>query len=156
MGIERVVPTIRTRVPLLVVRLGLLVALLWVGLSFVFEIDRTLERYRSGHWFYRGSPRWRFGSPPVEELSRFLGKASSVIPPGRRILFSSLTDSNAADFFRYMWAAYFLPRHDLLRPPEDPALDVGEYWIAYHTTIDDPRLELILEDPSGKVYRIRR
>ncbi len=132
--------------------------LLLSQLAFLGEFRGVLTLYRSGRFSYHQSDAWRLGTAPVDNLSRFLGEADRLIPAGSRVIFSSRASPGDQAGHRFAWAAYLLPRHRLIaaRPSPDP---VADYWIAYRTAVadagEDTRLEVLLADPDGNVYRIR-
>ena len=62
---------------------------------------------------------WRFGSPPVEELRRCALEASRMIPAGAKVALGDPQD----DFFRWRWAAYYLPGNDVVGARQPEAVD---------------------------------
>ncbi len=135
--------------------------LLLSQLAFLREFHDVLTLHRSGRFTYHQSDVWRLGTAPVDSLSRFLGEADRLIPAGSRVIFSSRAspDDQAGD--RFAWAAYLLPRHRLIAR-QSPAPE-ADYWIAYRTSAGGaeegaghPRLEVLLDEPDGRVYRVEK
>jgi hypothetical protein len=102
---------------------------------------------------------WQLGTPPVERLDRCLDLVRRHVPPDRLVVFASSADAGPdGEFFRWRWAAYLLPRHDLapLRSPM-PAetARLAEYVLAYERTLAIPRLEIVEERPGCRLYRVK-
>ena len=129
--------------------------LLLSQLAFLREFRDVLTLYRSGRFTYHQADAWRPGTPPVASLSRFLAAAEPLIPAGSRVIFSSRDSPGDQAGHRFAWAAYLLPRHRLLADQRSPD---AEYWVAYRASPRDgdlARLELLLDEPDGRVYRVR-
>ncbi len=131
--------------------------LLLSQLAFLREFHDVLTLYRSGRFTYHQPDAWRLGTPPVANLSRFLAEAEPLIPAGSRVVFSSRESPGDQAGHRFAWAAYLLPRHRLITSGQSSSPE-AEYWIAYRTSPRDqdlPRLEVLLDEPDGKVYQVR-
>lgn len=100
--------------------------------------------------------RWRHGTPPVERLDRCLAGVRERVPPGRVVVFVSPRGPHNAEFFRWRWAAYLLPEHEVapLRGPDTGTL--AEYLVAYQRDFHHPRLELMAQLPECRLYRVRK
>ena len=132
--------------------------LLLSQLAFLREFRDVLTLYRSGRFTYHQADAWRHGTPPVAHLARFLGEAERLIPAGRRVIFSSRDSPGDQAGHRLAWATYLLPDHRLATDRRSPEPE-ADYWIAYRTSPRDevlPRLELLLDEPDGRVYRVKR
>jgi len=102
---------------------------------------------------------WQLGTPPVERLDRCLDLVRRHVPTDRLVVFASSPDAGPeSEFYRWRWAAYLLPRHDLalLQSPM-PAETVrrAEYLLADERTLEIPRLEVLEERPGCRLYRVK-
>ncbi len=132
-------------------------ALLWAGYAALRELNAAVTGYDLRGQRPAGPLQWRFGMPAVEELTRFSAAARPLLPAGSRVAFASVrtTSGRAGDdaFFRYRWAAYFLPEVDLV-DAGSPAAAAAGYALAFRTRLPAPRFEEIAALPGGWVYRV--
>ena len=131
--------------------------LLLSQLAFLREFRDVQTLYRSGRFTYHQADAWRLGTPPVANLARFLDEAERLIPVGSRVIFSSRDSPDDQAGHRLAWAAYLLPGHRLVAGRQS-SVPEADYWIAYRTSPregDLPRLEVLLDEPDGRVYRIK-
>jgi len=132
--------------------LGLLVA--WAGAGFLYEVNGAVASYDQRE---RPARRWawRFGSPEPTRLALNLRQARRAIPLGSAVAFASPDLPRGAKFQRWRWEAYLLADYDVLSMEDPAALPAAKYAIAYRTTIEDPRFELIGKLPDGWLYRAK-
>ena len=133
----------------------LVAILLWLALSLLLETRRSLRPYLvrgPGSFPYQAAARWRLGSPPSEELRRFLTAAGQRIPQGSTVAFVADSPRGSRESYRWMWASYYLPRHEIV--PGSSSAD-SEWWIVYKTEIERPDLERVWVDANGSVLRER-
>jgi len=132
--------------------LGLLVA--WAGAGFLYEVNGAVASYDQ-----REQPArrwaWRFGSPEPTRLALNLRQARRAMPPGSAVAFASPDLPRGATFQRWRWAAYLLADYDVLSMDDPAALPAAKYAIAYRTTIEDSRFELVGKLPDGWLYRAK-
>lgn len=132
--------------------LGLLLA--WSATAFLAELQEAIEVY-DRRTVHRSDPvRWRFGTAPVDILERCMTEAGRLIPSGSVVIFTS-PGPEAADFYRWRWAAYFLPEDDLIRPSQPGAGALAQYLISHRVPIQHPRAELVKPLTACRLYRVR-
>jgi hypothetical protein len=102
----------------------------------------------------RGVWAWQLQNPQVENLARLLRAAERHLPAGSRVAFEPPAIDPER---RFLWAAYLLPRHDVVLPADLAGrVETVDYWLVQRARRDDPRLELVAELPGGALYRVRR
>jgi hypothetical protein len=132
--------------------LGLLLA--WSATAFLVELQEAIEIY-DRRTVYRSDPvRWRFGTAPVEVLEKCMTEAGEIIPPGSVVIFTS-PGPEASDFYRWRWAAYFLPEVDLIRPSYAGAGRIAQYLISHRVPIQHPRAELVKPLTGCRLYSVK-
>ena len=99
--------------------LGLLVA--WAGAGFLREVNGALAGWDAREEIAEPPWLWRPGLGAPAELERCLAAARREIPPGVVVAFSSPDDPPGAAFFRWRWAAYLMPAHDVVQAGEPAA-----------------------------------
>ena len=130
------------------------VAGLWLACGFGVEVYRTLEELE----VLRPPPVlspvvWRYSTPQAVRLRSFAKQVGERLPAGTRAAFASRRTTPDDEFFRFLWASYWLPGLSLV--PEDSAQThpVG-YWIAFGRPLDRPGLKLVFEERPGQLYRV--
>jgi hypothetical protein len=133
--------------------------LLWVGYAALRELNAAVAGYDLRDRRPAGPLQWRAGMPPVDDLARFAAGARPLLPAGSRVAFASArsTSGNAGDdaFFRYRWAAYFLPELDLVKAGS-AASGEATYALSFRTPLPAARFQPIAKLHGGWVYRVRR
>ena len=132
--------------------LGLAVA--WCGVWFLRETGEALDGYDFRQQARSGPQTWRTGTPELARLERCLAGVRERVPAGRRIAFASPEEQSRDDFFRWRWAAYDLPEHDLLFAQDPASLSAAEYLIDYGRGVHGSRLELLARLHGCRLYRI--
>jgi hypothetical protein len=90
---------------------ALIPLLLWAGGTFLFEAHGARHDLLAGRLHQPTSAYWRLGSRPPERLRRCLELVDPLLAPGAPV---RLWDP-ANDFFRWRWAAYFLPHREVVQ-----------------------------------------
>ena len=90
---------------------ALVLLLLWAGGTFLFEARGARHDLLAGRLHQPTSAYWRLGSRPPERLRRCLALVDPLLAPGEPI---RLWDPGN-DFFRWRWAAYFLPHREVMQ-----------------------------------------
>ena len=138
------------------VRIIPLLVVAWTGYGALKGIYQTL------YWEAQERPRgpaavaWRWNSPPAGRLRGFLERAAEHVPAGSTVVFSSAASAENPEFFRFLWASYWLPAHRVIPSFAAEAPTEAEYWISYRKPMDHPRLVEIYRDPAGTVARVER
>lgn len=128
--------------------------LAWSAFAFLSELQEALEVYdrRSIHRSY--PVRWRFGTPQVGILQQCLAEARALIPPGSVVVFTSPGPEEAA-FYRWRWAAYELPEHDVIRLETPRAGEIAQYLISHRVPIQHPRAEPVKALTGCRLFRVK-
>jgi hypothetical protein len=137
-------------------RLVLLGLLAWAVFACGLELHRS-------EWLLRHDPfpeeqpsTWRITSRPVRRMARFLSMTQAAVPIGSRVAVLNEPGPPRERFFRYLWVAYFLPGLETRLEEAPDASRPVDFWLAYGTRVDDPRLVPVLTTPDGALYRVRR
>jgi hypothetical protein len=134
-------------------------ALAWGVLALLRETGHALAEVDARERNREPVPYWHLGTPQVADLDRCLALVRQRVPPGKVVVFASPPDETAGDqteFFRWRWAAYLLPRHEVapLSGPDTGRL--AEYLITYQRDFENPRLEAMAELPGCRLYKVRK
>lgn len=100
-------------------------------------------------------PRWQLGAARVEHYAGFLRRLEPLLPPGSRVTVVSSYKHRKYDTFLAMWAAYLLPRQQVISSLR-PEAEQAEYWIAYRRPLQRPDLEPVVELRAGGLYKVVR
>lgn len=131
--------------------LGLL--LVWSAFMFLAHLQKALADYDRRSVFLSDPVQWRFGMPQINVLQRCFAEARPLIPPGSVVVFTS-PRAEMADFFRWRWAAYGLPEHDVIQPEMPRAAEMAEYLISHRVPIRLPRAKLMKKLTGCQLFRI--
>jgi len=142
------------RLPLPLKRWFLALAVAWTGVGLLYEVNERLTAYDQ-----RGSERtmpalWRFGTRPPARLASCLAEVARRVPVGSTLTIRSQPGPGEAEFFRWRWASYLLPLHDVL--PEDKAQGAAlrGFVVAVQRPIQEPGAVPIFERPGCILYRV--
>lgn len=134
-------------------------ALAWAGYAALREVDAAVTGYDLRGRRPAGPLQWRAGMPAVADLERFAAAARPLLPAGSVVAFATIrsprsTAGNAGDdaFFRYRWAAYFLPEVDLVDAGSTAAAR-AEYALAFRLQLPADRFRPLVRLRDGWVYR---
>lgn len=132
--------------------LGFLVV--WSAFMFLAHLQKALANYDQRRVFLSDPVQWRFGMPQIEILQRCFAEARPLIPPGSVVLFTS-PGPPEAEFFRWRWAAYGLPEHDVIQPETPRAPEMAEYLISHRVPIRLPRAQPMKKLTGCQLFRVR-
>lgn len=139
-------------------RLILVLFLAWSALAFLAELAETFAGFDRRQSERADPIRWRFGVRQVEVLEQCLAEARKEIPAGSVVAFASPASADtaaAAEFYRWRWAAYLLPEHDVLAVSDPRAGELARYLIAHRRPIDHPRAEKVRQLTGCVLYRVK-
>lgn len=131
--------------------LGLLLA--WSAFVFLAHLQRTLADFDRRRVFLSDPVQWRFGMPQTAILERCFAEARPLIPPGSVVVFTS-PRAEQADFYRWRWAAYAMPGHDVILPETGGAAEMAEYLISHRVPIRLPRAKLMKRLTGCQLFRV--
>lgn len=131
----------------------LLAGVLWCGFFVALESYRTVKLYINQPWSDQEPSRWRLGSPPVERLGSFLTVAGEEMPGDAFVILDSSTLPEGERPYLAMWAAYLLPRHQVLPPARELVPQAG-YWLVYGDGPEPPAGRPLLSTATGSLYRL--
>ena len=121
--------------------LGLFLA--WSAFAFLAELNEAFGGYYGRESYLSDPIRWRSGTLPVNILEGCLAEAREIVPKGSVVVFASPPGPGQAEFYRWRWAAYSMPEHDLIPLSDRRAGEIGQYLITHRLPIEHPRAELI-------------
>jgi hypothetical protein len=136
-------------------RLILVFFLAWSAFAFLVELQDTFAGWDRRESERSDPIRWRFGVRQVGILEQCLAEARREIPPGSVVAFASPQGPAAADFYRWRWAAYLLPGHDVLSISDPKAGEVAQYLIAHRQPIDHPSAKKVRQLTGCVLYRVK-
>ena len=84
---------------------------LWAAATFLFEAHGARHDWLAGALHQPTSFYWRLGSRPPQRLRRCLTSVDALLGAREPVL---LWDPGN-DFFRWRWAAYYLPHRDVVQ-----------------------------------------
>lgn len=129
-------------------KLLLAVLLLWNVFGLARATILTVESWRNRATFNLPPLYWRLGAPRPEELRHCAEFAGRFVPRGSRIV---VADAEA-DFFRWRWAAYLLPAHDVL---DTSSVESADFLLFVGKETFPPRGTLARQEPPCSIYRLR-
>ena len=132
--------------------LGFLVV--WSAFTFLAHLQKALANYDQRRVFLSDPVQWRFGMPQIDILQRCFAEARPLIPPGSVVLFTS-PGPPEAEFFRWRWAAYGLPEHDVIQPETPRAPEMAEYLISHRVPIRLPRAKPMKKLTGCQLFRVQ-
>jgi len=121
---------------------------------FLAHLQKALADYDRRRVFFSDPVQWRFGMPQIDVLERCFAEARPLIPPGSVIVFTSPGPPEAS-FFRWRWAAYGLPEHDVIQPEMRGAPAMAEYLISHRVPIRLPRARLMKQLNGCQLFRVQ-
>jgi hypothetical protein len=122
--------------------------LLWAGAAFAQEGWTAIDEWRRRGRFEASSFYWRFEVPQTTALELCLARAARVMPGGTVVALYDPTQ----DIFRWRWAAYLLPTHDVVI-----SRDAEAFGASFYVTLGPrpPRGKLLMTRPGCQVFRLR-
>lgn len=96
--------------------------------------------------------------PRVSQLRGFLADVDAALPASATVAVALPVPPQdpGEHLFRYLWAAYLLPRH-LVVPAYRADAARSQYWVSYLDAGDPPADAVeIARWPHGRLYRLRR
>ncbi len=138
-------------------RLGALAVLAWLGRGLVTELATTVKRQLLAPPRRQAPIVWRYGTPPLARLERFVERARPHLAAGEEIVFSSPRDGTTAlgsgEFFRFLWASYYLGERPVIPAFDAAAGSRGTLWLAFGTSTPDQFLAEPPTEPWPELYR---
>jgi hypothetical protein len=134
--------------------LGLLAV--WAAAGFLHEMNRTVTGYDERGRSDADPWDWRFGSPQQVRLERCVAPALPAIPPRSAVVFVSPDVPPGNAVYRWMWAAYLLPGHDVFQISDPAAPLLAQYVIDCGAGLQHPWLVPLRDLPGGRLYRVHR
>jgi hypothetical protein len=133
---------------------GILAAgVVWCGFSLLAALHGSVSRYDLRNDRPTAPALWRLGTRAPARLQGCLAEVERRIPKTATVSVLSLPGPAEAEFYRWRWAAYLLPEHDVVL--EDPPR-LGyprDYVVALQRKAEGEGLKLIYEHPGCRLYR---
>lgn len=138
-------------------RAVMLLAVLWLAVALGLEVRAAFTFHVARPPGPRAGLPWRFGTPPVIRLQRFLRRATQGLPAEAPLAFASAPgEAGSPEFFRFLWASFLLPERDVVPSFDPDGMRHARFVVAYGTRLESPLLERIRDYGGGAVYRVRR
>jgi hypothetical protein len=128
--------------------------LLWTAAVFAVASVRFVDRLL-GPPRAVGATGWNPGEYGPGRLEELLAAVEPRVPPGEVVLVSAAPAPAEEEMFVSLWAAYYLPRHRVIRA-RHPAAAQGRWLVAFGAEASPPggAAEELLRHPSGALYRL--
>lgn len=137
-------------------RAGLWTALTGSVLALVVATNAVAVRQRRAapNAYPRESDRWAWGTPPAEAMRALMAAADPLLPKENCAVGISGPWEGERALFPPLWAAYFLPRCDVvpIAAPDSPGLELR---IVAGDAPKSERLAKVADLPGGGLYRWR-
>jgi len=137
-------------------RAGLWTALTGSVLALVVATNAVMVRQRRAapNAYPRESDRWAWGTPPVEAMRTLMVAADPLLPKENCAVGITGPWEGERALFPPLWAAYFLPRCDVvpIAAPDSPGLELR---IVAGDAPKSERLAKVADLPGGGLYRWR-
>lgn len=153
----------RAAVPLILVA-----ALAWTGWAFGTELVKAWAPIPD-----KPAPlpqRWEPRTPAARELLSWLDEVDRTLPKGSPVAVAPRPLPGSEEFFLYLWVAYGLPRHDVVRASQAWTWKRADFVVTYRMRHGDPGWvkllgrppedvlplapQPVLDGPVGAVYRV--
>jgi hypothetical protein len=140
--------------PFFELKRGILVAgLVWCGVGLLAALHGSVSRYDQRNDRPTSPALWRPGTRAPARWQGCLAAAGRLLPAGATVSILSLPGPAEAEFYRWRWAAYLLPEHDVLLEDPPKAGYPRDYVLAFQRRAEMPGLELVYEHPGCRLYR---
>jgi hypothetical protein len=128
--------------------------LLWTAFSCALEVYRCGWLRWADPWSAAEPSTWRFLSGHVERLDAFLNRIKRHLPAGAAVAVSTEPGPESERLVRTLWVVYLLPEQRVRHARTVADGLAADYWIAYGTRLDHPRLTAVEETWEGALYRV--
>lgn len=134
-------------------RLIVAALLAWAGVAFLAEVRHAFDEYDARDHFVAWHPKlWRFGTLEPQRLERCLDRVARRVPPGGKIAFLSPDGTGDMSFFRWRWAAYFLPAYEVVPLVDEGPVGLPDAVVAFDQGYADPRFALAERRRGCRLY----
>lgn len=132
----------------------LALAVAWAAAGLLYEVNARLSAFDE-RGFERTIPAlWHFGTRPPARLAACLAEVARRVPAGRTVSIYSQPGPGEAEFYRWRWAAYLLPLHDVLVEDATRGATPRDFLVAVQRPIESPELILVFQRPGCGLYRV--
>lgn len=126
--------------------------LAWAAWAFAAELARILTPEPQTP---RPLPqRWEPDTPEAREYLSWLEEVDRTLPPGSTVAVAPRPLPGSEEFFLYLWAAYGLPRHDVVRARQPWTWPRADYVVTYRLRHGDPGWRQLLDHPPEPVDQV--
>jgi hypothetical protein len=126
----------------------------WSALHFWYEAQQAATDFQHRQEKRSHPVLWRFGMSQVSALERCAAGVREHVPAGSYVAFYSPNPLSNAAFYRWRWAAYYLPEDNVL-PMNDPATArQAQFLVAFRSEFSHPRAVPMERLPGCRLYRV--
>lgn len=141
--------------PFFELKRGILAAgVAWCGFGLLAALHGSIGRYDLRNDRPTAPALWRLGTRAPARLQGCLAAVERRVPKGARVSILSLPGPAEAEFYRWRWAAYLLPEHDVLLEDPPKAGYPRDYVVGLQRKAEGEGLELVYEHPGCRLYRV--
>lgn len=134
-------------------RLIVAVVVAWAGIAFLAELRRAYEGYDGKSGYVARNPLlWRFGTAEPQRLERCLARAARRVQPGSKIALLSPDGPGGYTFYRWRWAAHFLPAYHVAPEVLEGPLGLPDAVVAFDQGFADPRFTAVERRRGCRIY----
>jgi len=128
-------------------------AVAWAAVGFLSELHGSLTRYDLRNDRPTLPALWHLGTRAPARLQACLAEVERRIPERTTVSILSPPGPAQAEFYRWRWAAYLLPRHDVIEEGSRGATP-ADYLVAFQRVAEDPELTPIFATAACRLYRM--
>jgi hypothetical protein len=133
-------------------------ALAWAAIALARTLGDTVASWDSRARIDPPSI-WHPGMEPVERLHRCIAELAALLPRDTVVAFASAPGEAGAEFYRWRWAAYFLPGLEVTWLADRQGALTATHLVTYRCQAEPPpgtHLQLIRQLRGGRLFRILR
>lgn len=128
-------------------------AVAWAAVGFLRELHGSLTRYDLRNDRPTSPALWHLGTRAPARLQACLAEVERRIPKRATVSILSPPGPAQAEFYRWRWAAYLLPRHDVIEEGSRGATRT-DYLVAFQRVTESPELTPIFATTGCRLYEV--
>jgi hypothetical protein len=129
-------------------------AVAWAGVGLLVEFHGSMSLYDLRNERPVAPALWHLGTRPPARLQACLARVERRLPEHATVSLLSPPGPAQAEFYRWRWAAYFLPRHDVLVEDSTRGETPRDFLVSFQRVAEDRWLTPIFGLPGCGLYRV--